>query len=158
MTVLGLVLLVVGAVIAASEAHNPTHGVAGGIGVLVMAIGVVFAVRGLGAAVWLGLLGGAALAAAGGGLVTLTVAKGVSARRRRVRTGAEGLIGEVGVVRMWSGATGSVSLHGAVWQAKRSAVMNDGDMPALKAGDPVVVDRITGLTVSVRPAEEWELI
>lgn len=158
MTVLGLMLLVVGAVIAASEAHNPTHGVAGGIGVLVMAIGVTLAVRGLGAAVWLGLLGGVTIAAAGGGLVTVTVAKGLSARRRRVRTGAEGLIGEIGVVRNWEGVAGSVSLHGSVWRARQSAVMDDQHAPALKAGDSVVVERIQGLTVSVRPAEEWELI
>ena len=158
MAVVGLVLLVVGAVIAASEAHNPTHGVAGGLGVLVMAVGVALAVRGLGAAVWLGLVGGLTLAAVGGGLVTLIVAKGLSARRRRVRTGAEGLLGAIGTVRTWDGGTGSISLHGAVWQARRSPEVDEEGASALQTGDLVVVERVKGLTVSVRPAEDWELI
>ena len=33
MTTLGLALLVIGAVVAVAEAHYPTHGIAGGIGV-----------------------------------------------------------------------------------------------------------------------------
>lgn len=157
-TALGLVLLVVGAAIAASEAHNPTHGVAGGIGVLTMAVGVVLAVSGLGAGVLLGLIGGASLAAVGGGVLTLTVKQSLSARRRRVRTGVEGLIGQVAVVRQWDGASGTVSLRGAVWGARRSVPMDGGPAPELQPEDRVVVERVTGLTLSVRPAEDWELI
>ncbi|HXO06502.1 MAG TPA: hypothetical protein VN880_00635, partial [Solirubrobacteraceae bacterium] len=62
MTALGLALLVVGAVVAVAEAHYPTHGIAGGLGVVVMAIGAVLAISGLGAGVLLGLLAGGALA------------------------------------------------------------------------------------------------
>jgi membrane protein implicated in regulation of membrane protease activity len=29
---------------------------------------------------------------------------------------------------------------------------------ALAEGDPVVVERVRGLTLSVRPAEEWEVV
>lgn len=158
MATLGLVLLVVGAVTAATEAHNPTHGVVGGIGVLTMAVGVVLAVSGLGAGVGLALIGGAVLAASGGGAVTFTVRQGLSTRRRRVRTGAEGLIGEIGVVRSWTDSTGAVLLRGAVWQARRSVTVEGEPVSVLHAGDQVVVERLTGLTLSVRPAEEWELI
>lgn len=158
MTLLGLVLLVVGAVIAVSEAHNPTHGIAGGIGVMTMAAGVALAVLGLGAGVALGVISGFILAVAGGGLVTLTVSKSLAVRRRRVRTGAEGLIGQIAVVRRWDGATGSVSLQGGVWQARRSATVEEEPIAELEAGDRVVVERLSGLTLSVRPAEEWELI
>lgn len=158
MTVLGLVLLVVGALIAVTEAHNPTHGIAGSIGVLVMAAGVVLGVDGLGAGLAFGLAGGAGLAVIGGGLVTLTVTRGLAVRRRRVTTGAEGLVGEIGVVRNWSDSTGSISLHGAVWRARWSAVVDPLEEPVAHAGDRVVVERLSGLTLSVRPAEEWELI
>ena len=158
MAVLGLVLLVVGAVIAATEAHNPTHGVAGGIGVLAMAVGVVLAAGGLGAGIALGLIGGVALAAVGAGAVTFTVRQGLATRRRRVRTGAEGLIGEIGVVRSWTDSAGTVLLHGAVWRARRSVTVDGESVSALHAGDHVVVERLSGLTLSVRPAEEWELI
>ena len=158
MTTLGLIFLVVGALVAVVEAHYPTHGVAGGLGVAVMAIGAVLAISGLGAGVLVGLVGGLALAGAGGAAVGFTVKHGASVRRRRVRGGAEGLIGQIGVVRSWAEPTGSVSLHGAVWHAQRSPAPDEDEMPELARGDRVVVERLTGLTLSVRPAEEWELI
>lgn len=156
-TTLGLILLIVGALVAVVEAHYPTNGIAGGLGVAVMAIGAVLAISGLGAGVIVGLLGGLALAGVGGAGVALTVKHAAGVRHRRVRGGAEGLIGEVGVVRSWTDSTGSVSLHGGVWSARRSP--SDDDEPwQLTCGDRVVVERLSGLTLSVRPAEEWELI
>lgn len=156
MTSLGLVLLVLGAVVAVAEAHYPTHGIAGGAGVLVMAVGAVLAISGLGASVLVGLLGGVILASAGAGGLALLLKHGLTARQRRVRTGAEGIIGHIGVVRNWTNGTGNVDLDGAVWRARRSHQPED-DVPELHAGDSVVVERLTGLTLSVRPAEEWEL-
>ncbi|MGH2857456.1 MAG: hypothetical protein ACRDMJ_08215, partial [Solirubrobacteraceae bacterium] len=148
-------------------------GVAGGLGVAAVARGAVLAISGLGAGLAIALLRGAALATAGGGAVVWTVRKGVSARRLRVRTGAEGLVGHLGVVRSWAGADGSVALDGALWRARRS--LGPGDVsprddqggaedggeasePGLHPGDTVVVERLSGLTLSVRPAEEWELL
>ncbi len=153
MTELGIVLLVLGAVVAATEAHYPTHGVAGGVGLMAMAVGAVLAVSGLGAGVLLGLLVGAGLLAAGGGLLALSVSRGAAARRLRVMTGAEGIVGHVGVVRSWADKSGSVALDGSLWRARRSAI----EEMELHAGDQVVVERLTGLTLCVRRAEEWEL-
>jgi membrane-bound ClpP family serine protease len=157
MTTLGLVLLILGALVAVVEAHYPTQGIAGGLGVAVMAIGAVLAISGLGAGVILGLLGGLALAGVGGAGVALTVKHAAGVRHRRVRGGAEGLIGQIGVVRSWTESTGSVSLHGGVWNACRSPSIDD-ELLELTRGDRVVVERLTGLTLAVRPAEEWELI
>ncbi len=95
-TTLGLILLIVGALVAVVEAHYPTNGIAGGLGVAVMAIGAVLAISGLGAGVIVGLLGGLALAGVGGAGVALTVKHAAGVRHRRVRGGAEGLIGEIG--------------------------------------------------------------
>jgi membrane-bound ClpP family serine protease len=156
-TALGLILLIVGALVAVVEAHYPTHGIAGGLGVAVMAIGAVLAISGLGAGVILGLAGGLTLAGAGGAYLGLTVKHAAGARRRRVRGGAEGLIGQIGVVRSWAEATGSVSLQGGVWNARRSPSVDEDQDAELASGDRVVVERLTGLTLSVRPAEEWEL-
>ena len=157
-TTLGLICLIVGALVAVVEAHYPTHGVAGGVGVAVMAVGAVLALSGLGAGVVVGLLAGLALAGAGGAAVGFTVTRGAAVRRRRVRGGAEGLIGQIGVVRSWTEPTGSVALHGSVWQARRSFGPEEDEVPELASGDKVVVERLSGLTLSVRPAEEWELI
>jgi membrane-bound ClpP family serine protease len=158
MTSLGVALLVVGAVVGAAEVHYPSHGIAGGAGVLAMAVGAVLLISGLGAGVLLGLLAGLLLAGAGAGALVFSLGKGLEARQRRVSTGAEGLIGHVGVVRSWTSGTGSVALDGAVWQARRSAADDDEDRSELHAGDPIVVERLNGLTLSVRPAEEWELL
>lgn len=156
-TALGMTLLVVGAVVAVSEAHFPAHGIAGGLGVLAMAVGAVLAITGLGAGLWAALLAGLALAGSGAGLTALTVRSGLGVRRRRVRGGAEGLIGHVGVVRSWTGEAGNVALDGALWHARESAGAADSP-PELQAGDPVVVERLSGLTLCVRRAEEWELL
>jgi membrane-bound ClpP family serine protease len=156
MTALGMALLVIGAVVAVAEAHFPSHGIVGGLGVVAMAIGAVLAISGLGAGVLLGLLAGGALAGVGAGLLTVTVKQGAGVRRRRVRTGAEGIVGQVGVVRNWAEPTGRVALDGALWRARRSA--SPEEEQELRAGDPVVVERLTGLTLSVRKAEDWELL
>jgi membrane-bound ClpP family serine protease len=150
--------LVAGALVAVAEAHYPAHGIAGGLGVLVMAIGAVLAISGLGAGLLLGLLGGLLLAGAGVGVLALSLKQGVAVRGRRVQSGAETLIGQLGIVRNWSDSTGSVALDGALWRARRSAVDDDDADPELHAGDSVVVERLTGLTLSVRPAEKWELL
>lgn len=149
-----MALLVIGAVVAVAEAHYPTHGIAGGIGVVVMAIGAVLAISGLGAGVVLGLLVGGMLATVGAGVLTLSVKQGSAVRHRRVQTGAEGIVGHVGVVRAWTDSTGSVALDGSLWSARRSATEEE----ELHAGDQVVVEHLNGLTLSVRRAEDWELL
>jgi membrane-bound ClpP family serine protease len=158
MTTLGIALLVVGALVAVTEAHYPSHGVAGGLGLFVMAVGAVLAVSSVGAGLLLGLLVGVGLAGAGAGALLMAVRPALATKQRRVRTGAEGIIGHIGVVRNWTDSTGSVDLDGSVWRARRSASANEEDEALeLHRGDAVVVERLTGLTLSVRPAEEWEL-
>jgi membrane protein implicated in regulation of membrane protease activity len=61
----------------------------------------------------------------------------------------------VGVVQSWHDPTGRVRVDGALWQARRS--WPEETVADLHAGDPVVVERLSGLTLAVRPAEEWEL-
>jgi membrane-bound ClpP family serine protease len=141
-------------VVAVAEAHYPTHGIAGGVGVVLMAVGAVLAISGVGAGVLLGLLAGGTLAALGAGAVTLSVKKGAAARHRRIRTGAEGIVGHIGVVRNWTDSSGSVALDGSLWRARRSSLQED----ELHVGDEVVVEQLNGLTLCVRRAEEWELL
>ncbi|HLI60134.1 MAG TPA: NfeD family protein [Solirubrobacteraceae bacterium] len=167
MAVLGVLLLVIGLLVAISEAHRPTHGIAGGLGVAIMAVGLAIALAEAGAGVLIGIGAGALLAAGGAGGVALTVSRSSAVRRRRVRGGAEGLIGEIGIVRSWQDGSGSVSLAGGVWRARRAAAPEDplaalepdeARDPELHVGDRVVVEQLSGLTVLVRPAEEWELL
>lgn len=157
MTALGVSLLIVGAILILVEAHVPTLGVLGAPGVVALGVGAVLAVLGLGGGIVLGVVAALLLAGAAGGVLALTVGKGMAVRRRRIRAGPESLIGHVGVVRNWTNPTGCVLVDGALWRARRS-VLDDEDREDLHPGDTVVVDHLDGLTVSVRRAEEWELI
>jgi membrane-bound ClpP family serine protease len=155
MTALGVSLLIVGAIVIVAEAHVPSLGMLGGPGVLALGVGAVLAVSGLGGGIALAVIAALLLVSIGVGAVALSVTKGLAVRRRRVRAGPEGLIGHTGVVRSWAEPTGSVLVDGALWRARRSIVDEEG--AELHAGDRVVVEHLTGLTVGVRRAEEWEL-
>lgn len=156
MTALGVSLLVIGAIVVVVEAHYPSLGMLGGPGVIALAGGAVLAIAGLGGGVVLGLLTALVLATIAGGTLALSVRKGAAVQRRRIRTGPEGLIGHVGVVRSWSEHAGSVLVDGALWRARRAH--NDDPRGELHEGDPVIVERLNGLTLTVRPAEDWELV
>jgi membrane-bound ClpP family serine protease len=155
MTTLGVALLMIGAIVIVAEAHVSTLGILGGPGLIALGVGAVLAVSGLGGGIALGVAIALVLVALGAVALTVTLRKGVAVRRRRIRTGAEGLIGHIGVVRSWAEPTGRVLLDGALWRAQRSLI--DDEPVELHAGDRVVVDRLTGLTLSVRRAEDWEL-
>jgi len=73
----------------------------------------------------------------------------VSARRHRVVTGREGMLGATGVVRreLLPGRNGLVFVQGELWQA----VAPDG---LLHAGEQVVVQAMNGLLLTVRRATD----
>ncbi len=156
MTALGVSLLIIGAIVVVAEGHFPSMGVLGGPGVLALTIGTVLAVGGLGGGLLLGIVAALVVAAAASAVLVLTVQKAGAVRRRRIRTGAEGLIGRMGVVRNWEEPTGRVMVDGALWSARHVAL--DEDEHQLEPGDPIVVERLNGLTLAVRRAEEWELV
>lgn len=158
MTALGVSLLVIGAIVIVVEAHVPTLGVLGGPGVIALGVGAMLAISGLGGGVALGLITALALVAVAGTVLSVSLRKGIAVRNRRVRAGPEGLIGHVGVVRSWADASGKVLVDGALWHARQSWGSDDEDeLGGLHQGDSVVVERLSGLTLAVRRAEEWEL-
>jgi membrane-bound ClpP family serine protease len=156
MTALGVSLLVLGAIVIVVEAHVPTLGILGGPGVIAVGVGAVLAVSGLGGGAALAVIAALIVVASGLAIVGLSLRKGLGVRRRRVRAGPEGLIGHFGVVRSWAEPNGSVLVDGCLWRARRS-ILDEDEPGALNAGDCVVVEHLTGLTVGVRRAEDWEL-
>jgi membrane-bound serine protease (ClpP class) len=151
MTAIGIALLVVGATTVIVEAHVPSLGILGGPGVVALAAGAALAVAGLGGGLVLGIVAAVVLAAVGAAVVGLSVTKGAAVRKRYVR-GA--MMGHLGVVRRWEAAKGTVLVDGALWHACRSWP----DSEPLREGDQVVVERVSGLTLAVRKAEDWELV
>jgi membrane-bound ClpP family serine protease len=156
MTALGFALLLIGAVLVVAEAHVP-GGVLGVLGGLALVAGGIIVIAGLGGGAVLAVPVAVGLGVATTGSVLVMARKAARAQHVRIRSGPEGLCGTVGVVRGWSEPAGQVFVGGALWRARRSSGEID-EGPPLHEGDPVVVERVDGLTLSVRPAEEWELI
>ncbi len=78
------------------------------------------------------------------GLITaflMTLA--VKARRNKVVTGAEGMVGETAVVQTALSPRGKVFVHGELWDAVASTTVS--------AGESVVVKRVDGLVLTVEP-------
>jgi membrane-bound ClpP family serine protease len=155
MSTLGIVLMVVGAALMVAEAHVPSHGAIGTGAVAALAAGVVLVLSGAGAPGAAIAGAGVAVAIAGLAFMWLLVAKMLAARRLTVRSGTRALIGRVGTVRSIPSPLGQVLLDGALWRARLWGL--EDDVPVTE-GSPVVVERVDGLTLTVRPAEEWEVL
>ena len=155
MTVLILALLVLGAGLLVAEAHLPTYGAVGAAGVAALLAGIVLAVLESGGSIAIAFALALPIGAAVVGLGVVAMRKALAASRTRPSGGAEGLIGHVGVVRLPLEPLGHVMVDGELWRARRSWA--DDDEPPPAEGEPVVVDRVQGLTLCVRRAEEWEV-
>jgi membrane-bound ClpP family serine protease len=152
MVEIGVALVIVGAALLVAEAHVP-GGVLGATGGVTLAAGAALALgaAGGGAAVVIGVVLGAL--AASGLWLALATRKALATRRLRSSSGREALAGRCGVVRRWQNGDGQVFVDGALWRARPSWPDSDDQ---LTAGDAVVVERVNGLTLAVRRAEEWE--
>jgi membrane-bound serine protease (ClpP class) len=73
--------------------------------------------------------------------VVIPIAAVVAARKRPIVTGAEGMVGKIAVVKLWSGREGQVVVGGEVWKA----TSNDPLVP----GETATVRSLQGLTLRV---------
>lgn len=152
MTVLGFVLLIIGAVLMVAEAHAPA-GVLGAAGGLALVAGGIIVIAAFGGGTLVAIPVGLGLGVGAAGWALVATRKAASVRHRRIRAGAEAMHGRLGVVRRWNEPAGQVFVDGALWRARH----DDAENPPLHEGDPVVVERVSGLTLCVRRADEWEL-
>jgi membrane-bound serine protease (ClpP class) len=156
MSTVGVILVVVGAVLMVAEAHVPSHGALGAGAATALTAGVVLALSGAGAPGGAVVAAGIAAALVGLALAWLLLVKSLAVRRIAVRTGRRALVGRVATVRAVPAPVGQVQLDGALWRARLWELEEEG-VP-LAEGSAVVVESIDGLTLTVRPAEEWEVV
>ena len=155
MATLGIILVVAGAALMVAEAHLPSHGVLGAGAAAALTAGVVLALSGTGIAGGAVVAAGVAVALAAFALAWLLLRTSLSAHRMAVRSGRRALAGRVATVRTVPAPVGLVQLDGALWRARLWELEGDG-VPVAE-GSAVVVESIDGLTLTVRPAEEWEV-
>jgi membrane-bound serine protease (ClpP class) len=150
MTALIVALVVLGASLLIAEAHVVSYGLLGFAGVAALATAGVLAVEALGGSALLGLAIMLPAVAVAAWALVIVARKALAIRGRRPRGGAEELIGRIGVVR-----NGDVFVDGELWRARRSWA---DEQRVLHEGEQVVVEQVQGLTLSVRRAEEWEVL
>jgi membrane-bound serine protease (ClpP class) len=81
-----------------------------------------------------------------GGITVFLMSVALKARRNKVVTGMEGLVGEVGIAQTALTPSGKVFVHGEVWDAVAPA--------EVAAGTRVAVRRLEGLTLRVDVVKE----
>jgi membrane-bound serine protease (ClpP class) len=129
----------------ALEAKYATHGVIGIGGMVAMTIGGLLLVDGpipeMRVRLWTSLSVSVPL-----GLITIfLMAMALKARRNKVVTGVQGLIGAIGVARTELAPAGKVFIHGELWDARAA-----GD---IREGDPVRVRAVQGFELEVESTD-----
>lgn len=142
----GAALILLGIALMVAEAFAPSFGILGIGGVVALVLGATMLIDTdipeLGISVPLV----AAVAVAALALTLVVVRLAIRSHRRGVVSGHEELLGAPAEVLDWSGSRGHVWLHGERWQARADA--------PLSPGQPVRVRGVSGLKVTVEPAEE----
>ena len=155
MSTLGVILVIVGAALMVAEAHVPSHGALGAGAAAALTAGVVLTLSGAGAPGGAVVAAGVAVALAGLALAWLLLRTSLAAHRLAVRSGSRTLVGRVATVRSLPAPVGQVQLDGVLWRARLWNLEEEGAPVA--EGSAVVVESVDGLTLTVRPAEEWEV-
>lgn len=136
--------LIVGAfVLFAAEAKFASHGVLTIGGIVLLTLGGLLLVDSPIPEMRVHLLTALAVSVPLGLITAFLMTIALKARRNKVVTGAQGLVGETGVAQTALSPQGKVFVHGELWDAVASS--------ALPVGQLVVVRRVDGLILAVDP-------
>jgi membrane-bound serine protease (ClpP class) len=127
----------------AAEAKFATHGVLTVGGIVLLTLGGLLLVDSPIPEMRVHLITALAVSIPLGLITAFLMTIALKARRNKVVTGAQGLLGETGVAQTALSPQGKVFVHGELWDAVASST--------LPVGQLVVVRRIDGLTLSVDP-------
>ena len=136
-----VVLILASFVLFALEAKFATHGVLAIGGIVTMVLGALLLVDALIPEMRVHLWTALAVSIPSGLITAFLMTLALKARRNKVVTGEQGLIGEVGVAQTPLSPQGKVFVHGEIWDAVSS--MN------IAAGERVIVRRVDGLQLEV---------
>jgi len=138
-----LVLILASFVLFALEAKFATHGVLTIGGIVTMVLGGLLLVDAPIPEMRVHLLTALAVSVPLGLITAFLMSIALKARRNKVVTGAQGLIGEIGQAQTALSPQGKVFVHGELWDALASANVS--------AGQTVVVRNVDGLQLQVDP-------
>jgi membrane-bound serine protease (ClpP class) len=127
----------------AAEAKFTTHGVLTVGGIVLLTLGGLLLVDSPIPEMRVHFLTALAVSIPFGVITAFLMSIALKARRNKVVTGVQGLIGETGVAQTPLSPQGKVFVHGELWDAVASS--------SLPVGEMVVVRRVDGLTLEVDP-------
>jgi membrane-bound serine protease (ClpP class) len=136
-----VVLILASFVLFALEAKFATHGVLAIGGITTLVIGGLLLVDAPIPEMRVNLATALAVSIPLGAITVFLMSIALRARRNKVVTGAEGLVGEVAIAQTALVPAGKVFVHGELWDAVAS-----GNVPA---GEKVVVRKVNGLQLQV---------
>jgi len=138
-----LVLIIAAFALFGLEAKFATHGVLTMGGIALLTLGGLLLVDSPIPEMRVHLLTALAVSIPLGIITAFLMTIAIRARRNKVVTGAEGLVGETGVTQSALSPSGKVFVHGELWDAVSSSEVPVGRL--------VVVRRVDGLTLQVDP-------
>jgi membrane-bound serine protease (ClpP class) len=127
----------------AAEAKFTTHGVLTVGGIVLLTLGGLLLVDSPIPEMRVHLLTALAVSLPLGAITAFLMTMAIRARRNKVVTGVEGMVGETGIAQTVLSPQGKIFVHGELWDAVSSS--------DVVAGQSVVVRRVDGLMLQVEP-------
>ena len=138
------IAMIIGAfVLFAAEAKFASHGVLTTGGIVLLTLGGLFLVDAPIPEMRVHLATALAVSIPLGIITAFLMSIAVRARRNKVVTGEQGLIGEIGIAQTTLAPAGKVFVHGELWDAVSTV--------PVPAGERIVVRQVDGLTLRVDP-------
>jgi membrane-bound serine protease (ClpP class) len=138
-----LAMILVAFLLFAAEAKFASHGVLTAGGIVLLTLGGLLLFDGPIPEMRVRFLTALAVAIPLGIITAVLMGIAVRARRNKIVTGEQGLIGEIGVAETVLAPAGKVFVHGELWDAVSTS--------PIPAGERVVVRQVDGLTLRVDP-------
>jgi len=139
-----VVLILASFILFAMEAKFATHGVLAIGGIVTMVLGALLLVDAPIPEMRVHLLTALAVSIPLAIITVFLMSIVLKARANKIVTGAQGLVGEIGIAQTPLSPQGKVFIHGEVWDAVSST--------NIPAGQTVVVRQVDGLKIQVDPA------
>jgi membrane-bound serine protease (ClpP class) len=139
-----VMLLIAAFALLVLEAKFPSHGVLASTGILALVFGTLTLVEGPIPEMRVHISTAVACGVAFGLITVFLVRIAIRARRNKVVTGPQALIGDIGIAQQPLTPRGQVLIHGELWQAESAHPAAPGDQVRVRSVDglTLLVDRI----------------
>jgi membrane-bound serine protease (ClpP class) len=141
-----LAMILVAFALFIAEAKFPSHGILTAGGIVLLTLGGLLLVDAPIPEMRVHLLTALAVSIPFGIITAFLMGIAVRARRHKIVTGKQGLIGEIGTAQTMLAPAGKVFVHGELWDAVSTI--------PVPAGEQIVVRQVDGLTLRVDPVAE----